>query len=256
LRSCAFRLPLGARHGLEDPFHCCNEQVVVQRIENLFVDSGPVHVGCGVGALSRVKGSPAVRCEGTDRLSGEGSCGERHVIRRPREHYRRQLVRKPRSGSRVARAVVVRRVQRGVGDEPDAHRAAVILRQVGQRRSQVARGHPLQHRIQRMLAFQCRLPGGYFPVQRQGQMKQQAEVAAQLALRPRRVYKGSLDLETFRNWFLGGLHKRLDKPKNPRTEKSKRKKEYLNKVASYFGITPTNPFDGKFYFEIIGEEKI
>lgn len=64
-------------------------------------------------------------------------------------------------------------------------------------------------------------------------------------------YKGSLDLETFRTWFLGGLHKRIDKPKNPRTEKSKRKKEYLNKVASYFGITPTNPFSGKFHFETI-----
>lgn len=69
-------------------------------------------------------------------------------------------------------------------------------------------------------------------------------------------YKGSLDLETFRTWFLGGLHERLDKPKNPRTEKSKRKKEYLNKVASYFGITPTKPFDGIFYFESVGKEKI
>ena len=62
-------------------------------------------------------------------------------------------------------------------------------------------------------------------------------------------YKGSLDLETFRTWFLGGLHKRLDRPKNPRSEKSKRKKEYSNKVASYFGITTEKPFDGKFYFE-------
>lgn len=64
-------------------------------------------------------------------------------------------------------------------------------------------------------------------------------------------YKGSLDLETFRNWFLGGLHKRLDKPKTPRTEKSKRKKEYLSKVAGYFGITPEKPFDRIFYFERI-----
>ncbi len=66
-------------------------------------------------------------------------------------------------------------------------------------------------------------------------------------------YKGSKDLETFRT-FLCGLHERLDKPKNPRTEKSKRKKEYLNKVASYFGITPTKPFDGIFYFERVGKE--
>lgn len=69
-------------------------------------------------------------------------------------------------------------------------------------------------------------------------------------------YKGSLDLETFRTWYLGGLHDRMDKPKNPRTEKSKRKKEYLNKVASYFGITPTKPFNGIFYFESVGKEKI
>lgn len=64
-------------------------------------------------------------------------------------------------------------------------------------------------------------------------------------------YKGSLDLETFRNWFLGGLHHRLDKPKNPKTEKSKKKKEYLNRVASYFGITPENKFSGIFYFETL-----
>ena len=37
-------------------------------------------------------------------------------------------------------------------------------------------------------------------------------------------YKGSLDLETFRDWFLGGLHERLAKlPKNPRTERYARK---------------------------------
>jgi 5-methylcytosine-specific restriction endonuclease McrA len=61
-------------------------------------------------------------------------------------------------------------------------------------------------------------------------------------------YKRSLDLERFRR-LLCGLHKRIDKPKNPKTEKSKRKKAYLNKVASYFKITPENPFDGIFYFE-------
>ena len=64
-------------------------------------------------------------------------------------------------------------------------------------------------------------------------------------------YKGSLDLYLFRDLFLGGLHLRMDKPKNPKTEKSRRKKEYLNKVASYFGITPTKPFSGIFYFETI-----
>lgn len=63
-------------------------------------------------------------------------------------------------------------------------------------------------------------------------------------------YKGSLDLETFRTWFLGGLHDRLKKlPKNPKVKKSIRKKEYLLEVAGLFGITEDKPFSGKFYFE-------
>lgn len=68
-------------------------------------------------------------------------------------------------------------------------------------------------------------------------------------------YKGSLSLEAFRNRILT-LHKRIDKPKNPKNEKSKRKKEYLNKVAAYFKITPTKPFDGIFYFERIEKKSI
>ena len=64
-------------------------------------------------------------------------------------------------------------------------------------------------------------------------------------------YKGSLDLETFRNWFLGGLHERLKKlPKNPKVEKSHKRKAYLLEVASLFGISEDIPFSGKFYFEI------
>ena len=63
-------------------------------------------------------------------------------------------------------------------------------------------------------------------------------------------YKHSLDLEEFRTWYLGRLHIRLGKlPKNPRTEKGKRRKEYMLKIAEYFGITPEHQFDGKFYFE-------
>lgn len=63
-------------------------------------------------------------------------------------------------------------------------------------------------------------------------------------------YKHSLDLESFRSWFLAGLHERLSKlPKNPRSEKSIKKCQYLRDVASYFGITEENPFDGVFYFE-------
>jgi 5-methylcytosine-specific restriction endonuclease McrA len=65
-------------------------------------------------------------------------------------------------------------------------------------------------------------------------------------------YKHSMDLDKFRTWLLGGLHERLKKlPKNPRTEKGKKRKEYLLKVAEYFYITEDKPFDGKFYFERI-----
>jgi len=65
-------------------------------------------------------------------------------------------------------------------------------------------------------------------------------------------YKGSLDLETFRSWYLGGLHERIGKlPKKPKAEKSIRRKKYLLKVAKYFGITKTKPFKGVFYFETL-----
>ncbi|MFA5300279.1 MAG: hypothetical protein WC389_18990 [Lutibacter sp.] len=65
-------------------------------------------------------------------------------------------------------------------------------------------------------------------------------------------YKHSISLSEFRTWLLGGLHIRLKKlPKNPRTEKSRKRKEYLLKIASYFGITENNPFSGKFYFETL-----
>lgn len=67
-------------------------------------------------------------------------------------------------------------------------------------------------------------------------------------------YKGSLSLELFKKWYLGGLHKRLAKlPKNPKTEKSKKNKAYMLKIAGYFGITPENPFNGKLYFETLEE---
>jgi 5-methylcytosine-specific restriction endonuclease McrA len=63
-------------------------------------------------------------------------------------------------------------------------------------------------------------------------------------------YKRGLSLEDFRNWYLGGLHKRLKKlPKRPRTEKSKKHKAYMLKIANYFGITEDKPFNKEFYFE-------
>ncbi|HEY5392145.1 MAG TPA: hypothetical protein VIJ57_08535 [Hanamia sp.] len=70
-------------------------------------------------------------------------------------------------------------------------------------------------------------------------------------------YKGSLDLETFRNWYMKGLHERLKKlPKNPKAIKSIKKKEYILEVARLFDITPTKPFVGKFYFEELPHERV
>ena len=68
-------------------------------------------------------------------------------------------------------------------------------------------------------------------------------------------YKRALNIEDFRKLWLGKLHLRLSKlPKNPKTEKSKKRKEYLLMIANYFDITYDNPFDGKFYFEKISED--
>lgn len=65
-------------------------------------------------------------------------------------------------------------------------------------------------------------------------------------------YKRACDLNTFRNWLLGDLHKRLQKlPKNPKADKSLKHKEYLLKVATLFNITPEKPFNKVFYFETI-----
>lgn len=65
-------------------------------------------------------------------------------------------------------------------------------------------------------------------------------------------YKHSYSLDDLRNWLLGGLHERLKKvPKHPRSEKSQRKKDYILRVAGYFGITIDKPFDRIFYFEKI-----
>jgi len=70
-------------------------------------------------------------------------------------------------------------------------------------------------------------------------------------------YKGSLDLETFRTWYLGGLHERLKKlPKNPKTEKSIKRKAYLLEVAQLFGIEIDKPFSGTFYFETLPQNGI
>jgi hypothetical protein len=63
-------------------------------------------------------------------------------------------------------------------------------------------------------------------------------------------YKGGLRLDEFRNWYLGELHLRLAKlPKNSKSLKAIKRKEYLLKVAAYFGITDKKPFNKVFYFE-------
>lgn len=63
-------------------------------------------------------------------------------------------------------------------------------------------------------------------------------------------YKRCLTLEEFRHWYLGGLHERLKKlPKNPKVERSIKRKEYLLEIATLFNISVDKPFSGKFYFE-------
>jgi len=73
-------------------------------------------------------------------------------------------------------------------------------------------------------------------------------------------YKRALDLENFRNERLGRMHLQIaELPKNPRTEKSKKRKKYLLKIADYFGITEKKPFNKIFYFETLmdaAEKKI
>ena len=67
-------------------------------------------------------------------------------------------------------------------------------------------------------------------------------------------YKHQLSLEEFRTLYLSNLHTKLaNLPKNPRTEKSKKRIAYMRKIASYFGITETIPFSGTFYFETIDQ---
>ena len=62
-------------------------------------------------------------------------------------------------------------------------------------------------------------------------------------------YKHSMGLTQFRE-MIATLHLRLRKaPKNPRSEKTAKRKVYIFKVASYFGITEDKPFSGIFYFE-------
>jgi len=63
-------------------------------------------------------------------------------------------------------------------------------------------------------------------------------------------YKRALDLEIFRNEWLGKLHTRIKRiPKNPRSDKGKKYKTYMETILKKYGITEDKPFNGKFYFE-------
>ena len=64
-------------------------------------------------------------------------------------------------------------------------------------------------------------------------------------------YKHSMDLEQFRD-FMKDFHIRISKlPKNPKIEKSIKRKVYMLKVARLFGITTNKAFSGRFYFETL-----
>lgn len=69
-------------------------------------------------------------------------------------------------------------------------------------------------------------------------------------------YKRGLDLEGFRH-YMSYFHERLSRlPKNTKIERTKKRKEYLQKVADLFEITPDKPFKGTFYFETVGSHCI
>lgn len=71
------------------------------------------------------------------------------------------------------------------------------------------------------------------------------------ALRIVNHYKRSLDLEGFRQYMLQ-FHIRLSKlPKKTLVHETVKRIEYMNKVATSFGITVEKPFSGIFYFETV-----
>ena len=64
-------------------------------------------------------------------------------------------------------------------------------------------------------------------------------------------YKHSMDLEQFRN-FMKDFHVRLSKlPKNPKIEKSIKRKAYMLEIARLFDIKTDKAFSGRFYFETL-----
>jgi 5-methylcytosine-specific restriction endonuclease McrA len=64
-------------------------------------------------------------------------------------------------------------------------------------------------------------------------------------------YKQSMDLEQFRN-FMKDFHVRVSKlPKNPKIEKSIKRKIYILEIARLFDIKTDKAFSGIFYFETL-----
>lgn len=64
-------------------------------------------------------------------------------------------------------------------------------------------------------------------------------------------YKRGKDLEEWRR-FVCSMHVRLKRvPKCTRTPQTEKRKQYMLKVAGYFGVTCDTPFDGVFYFETL-----
>lgn len=64
-------------------------------------------------------------------------------------------------------------------------------------------------------------------------------------------YKRGFALEPFRQYMLT-FHLRLAKlPKNPRTDKTKKRIIYMKRIAELFDITVGKPFSGVFYFETL-----
>jgi 5-methylcytosine-specific restriction endonuclease McrA len=64
-------------------------------------------------------------------------------------------------------------------------------------------------------------------------------------------YKRAKDLDQFREYMMI-FHLKISKlPKNTRVERTKKRKEYMLRIAYLFDITPEKPFCGKFYFEKI-----
>lgn len=68
-------------------------------------------------------------------------------------------------------------------------------------------------------------------------------------------YKRGFGLEGFRI-YMKTFHLRLTNlPKNTKSTKVQRRKEYMLKIAELFDITVDKPFDGVFYFETLKPEQ-